>query len=161
MEIEKLLGIINIINFNEQLNKQVTDSVNSGANLIFQSEQKMNNGYFYPPTILGNIKPEMPAYSQELFGPVLSLFVVENDKEAIRLANNTRFGLGASVWSKNLIRANQIAEQIESGQVFINRLVRSDVRFPFGGVKHSGFGRELGELGLKEFCNIKSIITQK
>ena len=145
----------------EQLNKQVTDSVNSGANLIFQSEQKMNNGYFYPPTILGNIKPEMPAYSQELFGPVLSLFVVENDKEAIQLANNTRFGLGASVWSKNLIRANEIAEQIESGQVFINRLVRSDVRFPFGGVKHSGFGRELGEFGLKEFCNIKSIITQK
>ena len=145
----------------EQLNKQVTDSVNSGANLIFQSEQKMNNGYFYPPTILGNIKPEMPAYSQELFGPVLSLFVVENDKEAIQLANNTRFGLGASVWSKNLIRANEIAKQIDSGQVFINRLVRSDVRFPFGGVKHSGFGRELGEFGLKEFCNIKSIITQK
>jgi succinate-semialdehyde dehydrogenase/glutarate-semialdehyde dehydrogenase len=144
----------------EQLSKQVADSLNLGANLLFQSEQKIKNGYFYPPTILGTIKPQMPAYSQELFGPVLSLFVVENDKEAIQLANDTKFGLGASVWSKNLQRANEIAEQIESGQVFINRLVRSDVRFPFGGIKHSGFGRELGEFGLKEFCNIKSIITQ-
>ncbi len=144
----------------EQLSKQVSDSVNLGANLLFQSEQKLKKGYFYPPTIISNIKPEMPAYSQEMFGPVMSLFVVESDKEAIQLANDTRFGLGASVWSKNLTRAKEIAEQIESGQVFINRLVRSDVRFPFGGIKHSGFGRELGEFGLKEFCNIKSIIIQ-
>ena len=144
----------------EQLSKQVIDSVNLGAKLLFQSQQKTKQGYFFPPTILSNIKPEMPAYSQELFGPVMSLFVVENDREAIQLANDTQFGLGASVWSKNLYRAKEIAEQIESGQVFINRLVRSDVRFPFGGIKHSGFGRELGEFGLKEFCNIKSIITQ-
>jgi len=144
----------------EQLSKQVTDSLKLGANLLFQSKQITKQGYFYPPTIISNIKPEMPAYGQELFGPVLSLFVVENDKEAIQLANDTRFGLGSSVWSKNLTRAKEIAEQIESGQVFINRLVRSDVRFPFGGIKHSGFGRELGEFGLKEFCNIKSIITQ-
>ena len=144
----------------EQLSKQVSDSVNLGAELLFQSEQKMKKGCFYPPTILANIKPNMPAYSQELFGPVLSLFIVENDLDAIKLANDTRFGLGASVWSKNLNRAKEMAEQIESGQVFINRLVRSDVRFPFGGVKHSGFGRELGQFGLKEFCNIKSIIIQ-
>ena len=145
----------------EQLAKQVSDSVNLGAKILFQSLQNTKNGYFYPPTILSNIHPEMPAYSQELFGPVMSLFVVENDDEAIKLANDTRFGLGASVWSKNLIRAKEIAEKIDSGQVFINRLVRSDVRFPFGGIKHSGFGRELGEFGLKEFCNIKSIIIQK
>jgi succinate-semialdehyde dehydrogenase/glutarate-semialdehyde dehydrogenase len=145
----------------EQLSKQVSDSVNLGAELLFQSEQKVEKGYFFPPTILTNILPEMPAYSQELFGPVLSLFIVENDLEAIKLANDTRFGLGASVWSKNLQRAKEMADQIESGQVFINRLVRSDVRFPFGGIKHSGFGRELGEFGLKEFCNIKSIIIQK
>lgn len=145
----------------EQLSKQVTDSIELGANILFQSEQKMGNGYFFPPTILTSIKPEMPAYEQELFGPVLSLFIVDDDQEAIKLANDTRFGLGASVWSNNLERAKLIANQIESGQVFINRLVRSDVRYPFGGVKHSGFGRELGEFGLKEFCNIKSIITQK
>lgn len=143
----------------EQLSNQVSNSVKLGASIIFQSEQKIGKGYFYPPTILTNIHPEMPAYSQELFGPVLSLFIVNNDEEAIKLANDTRFGLGASVWSKDIERAKRIANQIESGQVFINRLVRSDVRFPFGGIKHSGFGRELGAFGLKEFCNIKSIIT--
>lgn len=161
LEMEINIGPIARLDLMEQLSKQVSDSVNLGAKILFQSEQKVEKGYFYPPTILTDIKAEMPAYNQELFGPVLSLFTVENDNDAIKLANDTRFGLGASVWSKNLLRAKAIAEQIESGQVFINRLVRSDVRFPFGGIKHSGFGRELGEFGLKEFCHIKSIIIQR
>ncbi|MCX6187571.1 MAG: aldehyde dehydrogenase family protein [Bacteroidetes bacterium] len=144
----------------ENISKQVDNSVKLGAEIVFQSKQIVNQGYFYPPTLLSNIKSNMPAYSQELFGPVLSLFKFENDAEAIYIANDTRFGLGASIWSKNIIKAKDMADKIESGQVFINRLVRSDVRFPFGGIKHSGFGRELGEFGLKEFCYIKSIIIQ-
>jgi succinate-semialdehyde dehydrogenase/glutarate-semialdehyde dehydrogenase len=141
----------------EQLRSQVDKSVQMGARIIYQSDQKTDKGYFYPPTILTNIQKGMPAYEEEIFGPVLNLFVVNNDEEALQLANDTRFGLGASIWSKDREHAMKLVPKIKSGLVFINRMVRSDVRFPFGGTKRSGFGRELSEQGLHEFCNLKMV----
>jgi succinate-semialdehyde dehydrogenase/glutarate-semialdehyde dehydrogenase len=102
----------------------------------------------------------MPAYEQELFGPVVSLFTVKNDEEAIALANDTMFGLGAAVWSQNIERAQHVAKQLEAGFVAINDFVKSDPRLPFGGMKRSGFGRELAEEGIKEFVNVKTIVIK-
>lgn len=141
----------------EQLAQQVNDSVKAGANIFYQQKQIPANGYFYPPTILTNIPQDSPAAQQELFGPVLSVFTFSHLNEAIHLANNTRFGLGASIYTKNTELAIEMASQIHSGMVYINQLVKSDVRVPFGGVKKSGIGKELGDAGLKEFCNLKTI----
>ncbi len=141
----------------EKLANQVIQSVGKGAIKHYQQANFPAHGYFYPPTILTNINPSCDAYSQELFGPVVSIYVVKDDDEAVMLANATEFGLGASVWSKNINRALNIANQIDSGQVFINEMVKSQPSHPFGGVKKSGYGRELGEFGLLEFCNIKTL----
>jgi len=141
----------------EKLKKQVDDSLKSGAKIIFQQKEIPATGFFYPPTILSEIPENSPAYSEELFGPVLSVFIANDENEMINIANDTSFGLGSSVWTTNIEHGKKLASEIESGNVFINAVVKSDPRFPFGGVKHSGFGRELGEYGLKEFCNIKTI----
>lgn len=141
----------------ELLTKQVNDSVESGAQIIFQSQQKTANGFFYPPTILTNIPEGSRAYKEELFGPVISLFTFHTDEEAIAIANDTKYGLGASIYSTDISRAKRLASKIESGMVYINQIVKSDVRFPFGGVKKSGYGREIGSFGLKSFCNVKSV----
>ena len=125
--------------------------------MFYQQTDIPKTGYFYPPTILTNIPSPSVAYTEELFGPVISVFVVDTDEEAILIANDTEFGLGASVWSKDVNRALAVANEIESGQVFINEMVKSQPGNPFGGVKKSGYGRELGEYGLYEFCNIKAI----
>jgi succinate-semialdehyde dehydrogenase/glutarate-semialdehyde dehydrogenase len=141
----------------DKLVAQVTQSVNNGAVIHYQQTNFPDNGYFYPPTILTHINPNCDAYYQELFGPVVSAYVVKDEEAAVDLANATEYGLGASVWSKNVERAIAIANQIESGQVFINEMVKSQPSYPFGGVKKSGYGRELGELGLFEFCNTKTL----
>lgn len=141
----------------DKLSNQVNEALQHGAKMIYQQNVIPSNGYFYPPTIIGNILPNNPVFNQELFGPVISVYVVQTDAEAISLANATEFGLGASVWSKNTERAIAIAKKIESGQVFINEMVKSQPSHAFGGVKKSGYGRELGEQGLLEFCNIKSL----
>lgn len=141
----------------DKLSAQVHESVNKGAKILWQQTKMPACGYFYPPTILTDLIQGMPAFEEELFGPVIAFFTCTNEDEMIRLANKTNFGLGASIWTKNIDKAMQMAASIQSGQVFINSLVRSDVRFPFGGIKKSGFGRELGEAGLKEFTYIKSI----
>ncbi len=141
----------------EKLKQQVLDSVKAGAKIIYQHPQECANGFFYPPTVLSDIPKDSPAYMEELFGPVLSVFVVKDESEAIHVANDTKFGLGASVWSSNVEYGNRIAKELVCGTVFINGLVKSHAQYPFGGAKHSGFGRELGEWGLKEFCNVKTI----
>lgn len=140
-----------------KLAQQVNESVALGATVLYQQQQLPEKGFFYPPTILSNINPKSPAYQDELFGPVISIFVVENEAEAIAVANDTRYGLGASVWSSNQEKAFRVANQLECGQVFINEMVKSQPSHPFGGVKKSGYGRELGEYGLYEFCNIKAL----
>jgi succinate-semialdehyde dehydrogenase / glutarate-semialdehyde dehydrogenase len=107
--------------------------------------------------ILGNLKPGMPAYDEEIFGPVASLFVVENETEALKIANDSAFGLGASLWTKDIKKARELASKIESGAVYINQMMFSDPSVPFGGIKNSGYGRELSHLGIREFTNQKTV----
>ena len=116
-----------------------------------------NLGYFYSPTILTDISKDMPVYSQETFGPVFSVFKCSNIEQMLDLANDTDFGLGGSVWSNDQEKALSLAHKIETGAVFINDFMKSDPRLPFGGVKKSGYGRELSEFGIKEFVNVKTI----
>lgn len=142
----------------EKLEEQVQQTLAKGAKLLYAQQDIPSQGFFYPPTILAEIPEDSPGYQEELFGPVLSLYIVNSDEEAVHLANDTSFGLGASVWSADIQRAKNLAAEIQSGNVFVNNMVKSDPRFPFGGVKSSGFGRELGEYGLREFCNIKTMM---
>ena len=116
-----------------------------------------HKGYFYKPTILGNISPTMRVVNEEVFGPVAPILIADNEKEAIKLANDSEFGLGASIWTQDLENAELLSSIIKSGIVAVNNVVVSDPRVPFGGIKHSGFGRELSRYGMLEFVNIKSI----
>ena len=141
----------------EDLQKQVDASVAAGAKLLTGGRRLRDRGNFYAPTALADIPPSAPAYADETFGPVASLFRVADVDEAIRLANATPFGLGASVWTADRDEAERFIAGVESGQVFVNAMVASDPRLPFGGVKHSGFGRELGVYGIREFVNIKTV----
>jgi succinate-semialdehyde dehydrogenase/glutarate-semialdehyde dehydrogenase len=135
--------------------KQVDASIAAGAKLL--TGGKRLDGNFYAPTVLADIPENAPAYAEEIFGPVASVFRVKDADEAIRLANATSFGLGASVWTRDRSEAERFIEGVESGLVFVNAMVASDPRLPFGGVKHSGFGRELGVYGIREFVNIKTV----
>ena len=135
----------------------VEDAKSKGAEVLLGGKQKEGKGYFYEPTIMKNIKPDMRIASEETFGPVAPITIVEDDNEAIKLANNIEFGLGASIWTENLTRAEKLSRLIESGIVSVNNVVISDPRIPFGGIKQSGFGRELSRYGMLEFVNIKSV----
>ncbi|MCI0393866.1 MAG: NAD-dependent succinate-semialdehyde dehydrogenase [Chloroflexi bacterium] len=136
---------------------QVEASVAAGARLLLGGRPLDRPGYFFPPSVLANIPRESPAYGEELFGPVASLFRVNDLGEAIALANDTTFGLGASAWTADPAEQERLANEVESGAVFINGMVKSDPRLPFGGVKDSGFGRELGVHGIREFVNVKTV----
>lgn len=140
---------------------QVKKSVEMGAQVVIGGERKEGKGFFYMPTILTNLKKGMPAYDEEIFGPVASIIPVKDDEEALAVANDTEFGLGASIWTKDVEKAKRMAAQIEAGAVFINAQVKSDPRIPFGGVKKSGHGRELGEYGVKEFVNAKTVFIAR
>ena len=141
----------------EEIHAQVDQTLKQGATLIRGGKFIEEKGYFYEPTIIGNLKPGMKLYSEESFGPVFSIFTFKNEEEAIQLANDSEFGLGGSLWTKDLVKAEKLARQIESGGIFINGLTKSDPRLPFGGIKKSGYGRELSHYGIKEFVNIKTI----
>jgi succinate-semialdehyde dehydrogenase/glutarate-semialdehyde dehydrogenase len=142
------------IDLAEDLEKQLNDSVRAGAKIITGGKRNDAN---FQPTLLDDVKPGMRAFDEEMFGPIASVITVKNEAEAIAMANNHRYGLGASVWTQDKERGERVAREIESGSVFINSLMRSDQRLPFGGVKKSGYGRELSELGIKEFVNAKTI----
>ncbi|PIW34375.1 MAG: succinate-semialdehyde dehydrogenase, partial [Nitrosopumilales archaeon CG15_BIG_FIL_POST_REV_8_21_14_020_33_23] len=138
----------------ETISGIVEDAKEKGAEILLGGSEIDGNGYFYQPTILTNVKPNMRIAKEETFGPVAPITVVENESEAVRLANNTEFGLGASIWTKDLAKAEKMSRRIESGIVSVNNVVISDPRIPFGGIKHSGFGRELSRYGILEFVNI-------
>ncbi len=142
----------------DDLHQQVSESIRKGAECILGGTLPQGKGSFYPPTILINVQPGMPAYEEELFGPVASVIKVKDETEAIRVANDSRFGLGAAVFTKDLKKGEQIAaDELEAGSCFVNGLVKSDPRLPFGGIKTSGYGRELSHHGIREFVNAKTV----
>ncbi|WP_163863519.1 NAD-dependent succinate-semialdehyde dehydrogenase [Myxococcus eversor] len=139
------------------LHAQVEESVKAGARLLLGGKPLERPGNFYPPTVLADPPPKAPAFHDELFGPVATLLRAKDVKHAIELANATPFGLGASVWTKDAEEQRQFIDGVEAGMVFVNDMVVSDARLPFGGVKHSGHGRELADLGIHEFLNAKTV----
>jgi succinate-semialdehyde dehydrogenase/glutarate-semialdehyde dehydrogenase len=151
---ETTTGPLARVDLAEDLEKQMKNSLAAGAKVITGGKREGAN---FQPAILDQVKPGMPAFDEEMFGPVAAMIAVKDDAEAVSLANQNRYGLGASVWTRDNERGEKIARQIESGSVFVNSLMRSDQRLPFGGIKKSGYGRELSELGIKEFMNAKTI----
>ena len=142
----------------DDLHRQVEQSIQHGAKLLLGGEIPEQDGAWYPPTVLTNVTKGMPAYDDELFGPVAAIIRVKDEAEAIRVANDTVFGLGAAVFTRDKARGERIAaEQLEAGACFVNSLVKSDPRLPFGGIKESGYGRELSAFGIREFVNIKTV----
>ncbi|MCH7967508.1 MAG: aldehyde dehydrogenase family protein, partial [Thaumarchaeota archaeon] len=141
----------------ETIQSQVQDAVDNGAEIITGGERVGDKGYYYKPTIIKNISNKMRIYHEETFGPVASVVVVEDEKDAIKLSNESVFGLGASIWTKDFDKAEKFSRAMESGMVSVNNMLVSDPRVPFGGIKQSGFGRELAKYGMLEFINVKSI----
>jgi succinate-semialdehyde dehydrogenase/glutarate-semialdehyde dehydrogenase len=143
-----------------EIDGQVQKSVALGAKLLLGGKQIGNVGAFYEPTILTDVKKGMPAYDEEVFGPVAAVIKVESIDEAIAVANDTPYGLGSSIWTKDIALAKELAGKIEAGSVYINSMMASDPRLPFGGIKKSGYGRELSHYGIKEFVNIKTVVVK-
>ena len=142
------------------LNRQVTDSLKKGAKLLYGGEKLDREGFFYSVTVVDTVSKGMPLFDEEVFGPVAVVMTVKDDDEALRVANDTPLGLSASVWTSHPERIHHFTHELHVGLVFINQSVRSDVRLPYGGVKKSGYGRELGRFGMLEFVNIKSIVIK-
>jgi succinate-semialdehyde dehydrogenase/glutarate-semialdehyde dehydrogenase len=140
------------------LHAQVQKSVRRGARLLLGGKIPPGPGFFYPPTVLTDVAKGMPAYGEELFGPVAAIIPVRDEAEALAVANDSIYGLGAAIFTKNKKRAAALAREIEAGLVFVNDFVRSDPALPFGGVKQSGYGRELGPYGIREFVNVKTVV---
>jgi len=141
----------------DELHQQVSDSIAQGAAAVTGCKPMPGAGAFYPPSILDQVRPGIRAYEEELFGPVASVIRAADEADAIRIANDTDFGLGGSVWTRDAARGERLARQLQCGSAFVNGLVKSDPRLPFGGVKNSGFGRELSHHGIHEFVNAKTI----
>jgi succinate-semialdehyde dehydrogenase/glutarate-semialdehyde dehydrogenase/succinyl-CoA reductase len=141
----------------KKIDSQVKESVKEGAEVVTGGEQIGKKGYFYKPTVLKNVSPKMSIAQEEVFGPVAPIIVADDEVEAIELANDSQYGLGASIWTQDLDKAERLSSSVESGIVSVNNVVASDPRVPFGGVKKSGFGRELSRYGMLEFVNIKSV----
>jgi succinate-semialdehyde dehydrogenase/glutarate-semialdehyde dehydrogenase len=141
----------------EELDEQVQRSVGQGAKLLAGGVPDKGPGAYYPPTVLGGVKKGMAVYSEETFGPVSAIIPVKDTEEAIAVANDSEFGLAGSVWTRDLKKGEEVARRIETGAMFVNGMSKSDPRLPFGGVKKSGYGRELSHYGIREFVNIKSI----
>ena len=154
---ETQVGPLARLDLLENLHDQVRRSVAGGAKLETGGERLPRNGFFYAPTVLSGVRPGMPAFDEETFGPVAAVISARDVDEAIDLANQSRYGLGASVWTEDVALAERVAERIESGCVFVNGAVKSDPRLPFGGVKNSGYGRELSAHGIREFVNVKTV----
>lgn len=151
------IGPMARLDLRETLHRQVTDSIAQGAVALTGCRALPRDGVYYAPSILDRVTPRCRAYHEELFGPVASVIRAASEEDAIRIANDTRFGLGASLWTRDLARAERLVPSLQAGSVFINGLVKSDPRLPFGGVKASGFGRELSYHGIREFVNVKTV----
>jgi succinate-semialdehyde dehydrogenase/glutarate-semialdehyde dehydrogenase len=145
------------VDLRDQLHEQVVESVKRGARPLLGGQVPAGPGAFYPPTLLIAVDRGMPAFDEETFGPVAAVITAKDESDAVRLANDSPYGLGAALWTADRERAGRLAAEIEAGAVFVNEVVKSDPRLPFGGIKRSGYGRELSEYGIREFVNIKSV----
>jgi succinate-semialdehyde dehydrogenase/glutarate-semialdehyde dehydrogenase len=157
MDPETQVGPLARTDLVDDIDRQVHQSIEKGAVLVTGGVRPKHSGCYYMPTILTGVRKGMAAYHEETFGPLVSIIIVQNEDEAIAIANDSEFGLGGSVFTRDLQRGERIARRIETGAMFVNGLTKSDPRLPFGGIKKSGYGRELAEYGIKEFVNIKSI----
>ena len=161
LDAQTTIGPLARVELRDELHQQVKKSRQMGATVLVGGYIPEGKGAFYPPTVLEDVVPGMPAYDEELFGPVAVLFRFHSEEEAIRIANGTVFGLGAAVFTSNVKRGKLLAEKgLEAGSVFINDFVKSDPRLPFGGIKESGYGRELSTVGIREFVNIKTVVVK-
>lgn len=161
LDSETSIGPLARPDLRDELHQQLEKSRKMGATVLLGGFIPENEAPFYPPTVLENVIPGMPAYHEELFGPVAVLFRVDTDEEAIRIANDTVFGLGSGIFTSNIEKAKVVAEKgLEAGCIFINDFVKSDPRLPFGGVKESGYGRELSVIGVREFVNVKTVVVK-
>lgn len=158
---ETTIGPLSRLDLRDELHHQVAKSVEMGATVLLGGFIPEDKAPFYPPTVLENVVPGMPAYHEELFGPVAVLFRVNSVEEAIRIANDTVFGLGAGVFTADIEKGKLLAEKgLEAGCVFVNDFVKSDPRLPFGGIRESGYGRELSAIGIREFVNVKTVVVK-
>ncbi|MFB3906161.1 MAG: NAD-dependent succinate-semialdehyde dehydrogenase [Acidobacteriota bacterium] len=157
MERDTQVGPLARKDLREGIEKQVAESTALGARILTGGHRLPGKGFFYAPTVLGEVTPAVPAACEEVFGPVAALIRARHEEQAIALANHSPFGLGSSLWTRDLEKARRLAREIEAGQVFINGMVASDPRLPFGGIKESGYGRELSEFGIREFVNIQTV----
>jgi succinate-semialdehyde dehydrogenase / glutarate-semialdehyde dehydrogenase len=151
------VGPLARVDLRDELHRQVEESIKRGAERLWGGEIPAGRGAFYPPTLLAAVDEGMPAFDEETFGPVAAVIRARDEAHAIRLANASPFALGASLWTQDRPRAQRLAAHIEAGAVFVNGMVKSDPRLPFGGIKRSGYGRELSEYGIREFVNVKSV----
>jgi succinate-semialdehyde dehydrogenase/glutarate-semialdehyde dehydrogenase len=146
------------VDLRDELDRQVGASIQQGARVLLGGAVPDGPGAFYPPTVLAGVRKGMPAYDQELFGPAAAIIAVDSEDEALRVANDTPFGLGAAVFTRDVARGTEVAaDHLDAGNCFVNAFVRSDARLPFGGIKQSGYGRELSAYGIKEFVNVKTV----
>tara|TARA_R110002072_G_scaffold48716_12_gene133221 strand:+ start:7686 stop:9047 length:1362 start_codon:yes stop_codon:yes gene_type:complete len=155
---DTFIGVMAKENLAEELEEQLKKSVKAGAKILIGGKRK---GTYFEPTIVKNVNPNMELFKEETFGPVLSVTTFKTEKEAVKLSNNSKFGLGVSLFSKDIDRMEKLIPQFEEGAVFINELVKSDPRLPFGGIKTSGYGRELSKEGIREFVNVKTVYIKK
>ena len=161
LDAQTTIGPLARVDLRDELHQQVEESRTMGATVLLGGTVPEEIGAFYPPTVLENVVPGMPAYHEELFGPVAVLFRFKTEEEAISIANGTVFGLGASVFTSNVEKGKMLAEKgLQAGCVFVNDYVKSDPRLPFGGIKESGYGRELSANGIREFMNIKTVVVK-
>lgn len=159
MDPKTILGPLATKNIRDEIAALVDEAKKDGAAVVTGGQVPEMNGFFYPPTILTNVTPEMRIFKEETFGPVAVVFPFKDFDEAIRMANDSRYGLGASIWTSNMELVEKFIHSVNSGAVFVNTIVKSDSRLPFGGVKKSGYGRELSSFGIKEFTNVKTVVV--
>jgi succinate-semialdehyde dehydrogenase/glutarate-semialdehyde dehydrogenase len=157
LERETQIGPVARGDLRDELDRQVQTSIKMGARVLLGGKPRAGKGYFYEPTILTDVTPDMPMFREETFGPAAAVIRARDTEHALELANDSQFGLGGNLWTRDIARGRALARRIESGAVFINGMTASDPRLPFGGVKHSGYGRELSVFGIREFVNIQTV----